>query len=88
MPTCRGSWPSCAGRNNLSSRALEFTILTAARTSDTVGAIPAEVDRQERAWIVPAARLKGRRGRRKRDHYVPLSDRALPNSIKPGRNGG
>jgi hypothetical protein len=30
-----------------------------------------------RAWIVPAGRLKGRRGRRKRDHYVPLSDRAL-----------
>ncbi len=64
-------------RDSLSARALEFTILTAARTSDTVGAIREEVDRQERAWIVPAGRLKGRRGRRKRDHYVPLSDRAL-----------
>lgn len=64
-------------RDSLSARALEFTILTAARTSDTVGAVPSEVDRKERAWTVPAARLKGRRGRRKRDHYVPLSDRAL-----------
>jgi integrase len=64
-------------RNSLSARALEFTILTAARTSDTVGAVRPEIDRQERAWTVPAVRLKGRRGRRKRDHYVPLSDRAL-----------
>jgi integrase len=64
-------------RDSLSARALEFTILAAARTSDTVGAVPAEVDRQEHACIVPAARLKGRRGRRMRDHYVPLSDRAL-----------
>ena len=64
-------------RDSLSARALEYTVLTAARTNDTVGADWEEIDRQERAWIVPAARLKGRRGRRKRDHYVPLSDPAL-----------
>jgi integrase len=64
-------------RNSLSARALEYTILTAARTSDTIGAVCTELDRREGLWIVPAARLKGRRGRRKRDHVVPLSDRAL-----------
>lgn len=63
-------------RDSLSSRALEYTILTAARTGDTVGALRTEVDREEGTWTVPAGRLKGRRGRRKRDHVVPLSDRA------------
>lgn len=63
-------------RDSLSARALEYTILTAARTGDTVGAVRTEVDREEGTWTVPAARLKGRRGRRKRDHVVPLSDRA------------
>jgi integrase len=64
-------------RNSLSARALEHTILTAARTSDTIGAARTEFDREEGLWTVPAARLKGRRGRRKRDHVVPLSDRVL-----------
>jgi integrase len=64
-------------RNSLSAKALEYTILTAARTSDTIGAVRTEIDRGEVLWTVPAARLKGRRGRRKRDHVVPLSDRAL-----------
>jgi integrase len=63
-------------RDSLSARALEYTILAAARTGDTVGAVRTEVDREEGTWTVPAARLKGRRGRRKRDHVVPLSDRA------------
>ncbi|SDC38496.1 Phage integrase family protein [Bradyrhizobium brasilense] len=63
-------------RNSLSARALEFTILTVARTSDTIGATQSEIDREENSWIVPATRLKGKRGTRKRDHIVPLSDRA------------
>jgi integrase len=64
-------------RNSLSARTLEFTILTAARTSDTIGAVRPEVDKDERIWTVPAVRLKGKKGARKRDHVVPLSDRAL-----------
>jgi integrase len=64
-------------RDSLSARALEYTILTAVRTSDTIGAGRAEVDREQGVWTVPAARLKGKKGTRKRDHVVPLPDRAL-----------
>jgi integrase len=64
-------------RDSLSARALEYTILTAARTSDTIQAVRPEIDREGRAWTIPAARLKGKKGARKRDHVVPLSDRAL-----------
>jgi integrase len=62
---------------SLSARALEFTILTAARTGDTIGAVRSEIDRKEGLWTVPAGRLKGKKGARMRDHVVPLSDRAL-----------
>jgi integrase len=64
-------------RDSLSARALEYAILTAARTGDVIGATWSEVDRAEDLWIVPVERLKGKRGARKRDHSVPLSDRAL-----------
>ena len=65
-------------RDSLSARALEYTILTAARTGDTIGAVRAEIDTGGRVWTVPGTRLKGRKGaRRRRDHVVPLSDRAL-----------
>jgi integrase len=74
--------------NSISARALEFTILTAARTSDTIGAVPSEVDRKERLWIVPAARLKGKKGARKRDHVVPLCDRALEIIDSQSKEGG
>ncbi|WOH47514.1 phage integrase central domain-containing protein [Bradyrhizobium sp. sBnM-33] len=63
--------------DSISARALEFTILTAARTSDTIGAPPSEIDLDQRLWTVPAGRLKGKKGARKRDHVVPLCDRAL-----------
>jgi integrase len=64
-------------REGISARALEFTILTAARTGDTIGARWSEIDEKEKTWTVPAARVKGKKGARKRDHVVPLSDRAL-----------
>lgn len=54
------------------ARALEFTILTAARTSETTGAVPDEISEQDSAWTIPACRMKGGR-----DHRVPLSARAL-----------
>jgi integrase len=64
-------------RDSVSARALEYTILTVARTGDTIGGIWAEIDPAERLWTVPAARVKGKKGARKRDHVVPLSDRAF-----------
>lgn len=59
-------------RDNISARALEFTILTAARTSEVTGARWAEMDLAAKIWTVPAGRIKGGR-----EHRVPLSDRAV-----------
>jgi integrase len=53
-------------------RALEFTILTAARTNETIGATPDEINPLNKLWTVPAGRMKA-----KREHRVPLSGRAL-----------
>lgn len=52
--------------------ALEFTILTAARTNETLEAVWEEIDFKERVWNIPAARMKG-----KLPHTVPLSLRSL-----------
>lgn len=54
------------------AQALEFTILTAARTNETIGAQRVEIDKREKAWNVPGSRMKGGR-----DHRAPLSKRAL-----------
>lgn len=64
-------------RESVSARALEFLILTAARTGDVIGATWPEINKAEKVWTVPAARMKGRKGANRRDHVVPLSDRAL-----------
>ena len=48
--------------------ALEFLILTAARTSEVIYAQWAEVDLKNHVWIVPAERMKGGC-----EHRVPLS---------------
>jgi integrase len=52
--------------------ALEFTILTAARTGEVLGATWAEVDLAKGVWTVPAERMKAGK-----DHRVPLCDRAI-----------
>lgn len=59
-------------RDGIASRALEFTILTAARTSEVTGAQWSEIDMEAKVWTVPAGRIKGGR-----DHRVPLSSRAV-----------
>ena len=56
----------------IAARALEFTILTAARTSEAIGARRSEVNAREKLWTVPADRMKA-----DKEHRVPLSDRAL-----------
>jgi integrase len=59
-------------RDSTSAHALEFTILTAARTGETIGAQWNEIDMGQKVWTVPAERMKGGR-----QHRVPLSDRAI-----------
>ncbi len=54
------------------ARALEFSILTAARSGEVRGAVWAELDLQASLWTVPAARMKSGR-----EHRVPLSGAAL-----------
>ncbi len=60
----------------VAARALEFAILTATRTGEVIGAKPAEFDLEQALWIVPAERMKGRKGKR-REHRVPLSPRVV-----------
>jgi integrase len=53
-------------------RALEFTILTATRSEETLGAVWGEIDWDNKIWVIPAERMKGVKGKRK-EHRVPLS---------------
>lgn len=59
-------------RPALAARALEFTILTAARTSEVLGARWAEVDLVNAVWTVPSSRMKGGI-----EHRVPLCAQAM-----------
>lgn len=59
-------------RDGIAARALEFTILTAARTGEVIGARWDEVDFVAKTWIVPSSRMKAGR-----EHRVPLSDQAV-----------
>jgi integrase len=59
-------------RQGTATAALEFLILTAARTGEVIGARRSEVDFRARLWTVPAERMKG-----KREHRVPLSSAAM-----------
>ncbi|MBR1232591.1 site-specific integrase [Bradyrhizobium sp. AUGA SZCCT0182] len=65
------------GQGGLNASALEFLILTAARTGDVIGGTWDEIDFTERLWIVPGARVKSKKGTLRRDHVVPLCDRAI-----------
>lgn len=59
-------------REAVAARALEFAILTAARTGEVIGATWAEVDLAAAVWTVPASRMKAGK-----EHTVPLSPRAV-----------
>jgi integrase len=56
----------------VAARAMEFTILTAARTGETMGARWPEIDFAGKVWTVPADRMK-----EGREHRVPLSAAAI-----------
>ncbi len=59
-------------REGVAAKALEFAILTAARTGEVIGATWDEIDLEGRMWTIPADRMKA-----SKEHRVPLSDRAF-----------
>jgi integrase len=54
------------------ARALEFTILTAARTGEVIGARWTEIDMVAGSWTIPGDRMKAGQ-----EHRVPLPEAAL-----------
>jgi len=58
--------------DGMGARALEFAILTAARSGEVRGASWAEIDLDAKVWIIPACRMKAGK-----EHRVPLSAAAL-----------
>jgi integrase len=77
----------------ISARALEFTILIAARTNEVLGARWSEIDLTTKVWTVPGSRMKAGR-----EHRVPVTGRLLAiltemaavrvdDFIFPGRTG-
>lgn len=62
----------------ITARALEFTILTAARTGATIGAVLTEIDRKAKVWTVPAERTGAKIvGEDAKPRRVPLNDRVI-----------
>lgn len=59
-------------REEMAAKAVEFAILTAARSGEVRGARWSEIDLDAKVWKVPAHRMKA-----KREHEVPLSAAAL-----------
>ena len=59
-------------QDSVAARALEFTILTAARTGETIGVRWSEFNIAGKVWTIPAARMKAGK-----EHRVPLSERVL-----------
>lgn len=59
------------GQAGTGALALQFSILTAARTGEVIGATWAEIDLDSKSWTIPAERMKARV-----EHRVPLSTAA------------
>ena len=59
-------------QSSIGARALEFAILTAARSGEVRGATWAEIDWDAKAWVIPAERMKA-----KKEHRIPLSKDAI-----------
>jgi integrase len=58
--------------DGMGARALEFAILTAARSGEVRGAAWSEVDLKDAIWTIPASRMK-----MKKEHKVALNDEAV-----------
>ncbi len=72
-------WPDLPGfaaalraRDGAAARALEFCILTAARSGEVLGARWPEIDLEGTVWTVPTERMKAGR-----EHRVPLTPAAV-----------
>ena len=65
-------WIELASHHDLSALALKFTLLTATRTNEVLGATWVEIDRDNKIWTIAAARMKANRPQR-----VPLSATAI-----------
>jgi len=59
-------------RDAMAALALEWTILSAARSGEALGATLGEIDREAKVWTIPATRMKAGR-----EHRVPLMPRML-----------
>ena len=59
-------------QEGFAARSLEWLILTASRTSETIGATWDEIDFEAKIWTIPAERIKGGK-----EHRVPLPSEAL-----------
>jgi integrase len=73
------------GQGGIAARALEFTILTAARTGEAIGAKWDEISLTDKVWTVPAGRMKVGK-----EHRVPLSGPTLSilEKMKPNGDAG
>jgi len=71
-------------RGTAAAKALEFTILTAARTNETLGAKWDEIDSDSGIWTIPSERMKAGA-----EHKVPLTKAVLQilKSITPDASG-
>ena len=69
--------------DGIAARALQFTILTAARTGEVIGARWSEIDLEGGTWTVPGERMKAGR-----EHRVPLTEPAVAvlRAVLPLRN--
>lgn len=59
-------------KKGISSKALEFAILTACRSGEVFGALWKEIDFKNKIWIIPKERMKA-----DKEHRVPLSQVAI-----------
>jgi integrase len=59
-------------RAGIAARCLEWTILTACRTGEAIGATWQEIDEEACLWTIPGGRMKAGR-----DHKVPLAGSAM-----------
>ena len=71
-PEIAGFIKRLRARKGTAAIALEFLILTSARSGEVRGATWQEFDLKQREWIIPAERMKARK-----EHRVPLSDRTV-----------
>jgi integrase len=78
----KGFMSDLSMRSAAAARALEFTILTAARSGETLGMTWSEIDFDRALWTVPPERMKSGL-----EHEVPLSKRAvaLLRAVQPMR---